>query len=63
MLMENITQLETLHKQGKKKNLPKLLQERKKLESIEITQIQKNLIYMKQMFLLTSPKAITFLSW
>lgn len=63
-LLQNIEQLEAVHKQTcNPKIYRKLLEERKKLEALEITKIQLQILYLKQKYWLHSPKSLKLLAW
>lgn len=63
-LLNKIKNLEQLHKHTcSKKVFKKLLQERKALELLEITVVQKQLYLLKQRSWYKSPKSLRYLSW
>ncbi|XP_015272169.1 PREDICTED: epithelial chloride channel protein-like [Gekko japonicus] len=62
--LERIARLEKEHKaKGSIKVLRQLNAERKLLDALETSQIQKNLMYLKQKFWLKSPKNVQILAW
>lgn len=63
-LLDKIKTLEHLHKRTcSKKTFKKLLQERKALELLEISAVQRKLYLLKQRSWYRSPKSLRYLSW
>lgn len=63
-LLNSITQLEKQHEQTCSNKVYRQLQtEQKKLEALEISQIQQNILYMRQKYWLCRPKQQRLLAW
>lgn len=63
-LLDKIRTLEAIHKKTcSKKIYQQLLQERKALETIEISAVQKHLNFLKQRTWYKSPKSMRYLAW
>lgn len=61
---DNIEHLESIHKQTwNLKVYRKLLEERKKLEALEITKIQRRALYLNQKYWMLMPKFLKLLAW
>lgn len=63
-LLQSIKKLETQHKATCNPTVYKrLLEERKKLNALELNQIQRKILYLNQKHWLKSPKSLKLLSW
>lgn len=63
-LLHSIASLEKQHKKScDPKVLRALTEERQKLDHLEISRIQKNILFLRQKYWLRSPKSLKLLSW
>lgn len=63
-LLHIIEGLEALHKQTCSPEVyRKLLEERKKLEALDTTRIQRRILYLNQKCCLRTPKSLKLLAW